>query len=61
MLALNVPMIGGLTVAVGATSQALAEGGVRLCWTLPLRGADLIAFAGLWMVWRATHYPTVDV
>jgi hypothetical protein len=58
---LNVLMIGGLTLAIGATSQALADAGVTLSWTWPLLGADVIAFLGLWMVWRATRYPTADV
>jgi hypothetical protein len=58
---LNVLMIGGLTLAIGATSQALADAGVTLSRTWPLLGADVIAFSGLWMVWRATRYPTAVV
>ena len=57
MLALNVLMIGGLTLAIGAISQALADAGVQLSWTWPLLGADVIAFSGIWMVWRATRHP----
>jgi len=57
-LLLHVLMMGGLTLAIGATSQALADAGVTLSWTWPLLGADVIAFSGLWMVWRATRYPT---
>lgn len=60
MLALNVLMIGGLTLAIGATSQALADAGVRMSWTWPLLGADLIAFLGLIMVWRASRHPAAD-
>ena len=57
MLALNALMIGGLTLAIGAISQALADAGVQMSWTWPLLGADVIAFSGIWMVWRATRYP----
>ena len=60
-LLLHVLMMGGLTLAIGATSQALADAGVTLSWTWPLLGADVIAFSGLWMVWRATRHPTADV
>lgn len=53
ILALNILMIGGLAYAIGASSQMLADSGFAASWTYPLLGADLVAFAGLPMVWRA--------
>lgn len=58
MLALNFLMIGGLALAIGVASQRLAESGSSASWTIPLLGADLIAFAGLVMVWRAVRHST---
>lgn len=58
MLTLNILMIGGLALAIGVASQGLAESGSAASWTIPLLGADLIAFAGLVMVWRAVRHPT---
>jgi len=55
ILALNILMIGGLAYAIGVTSQMLAESGSAASWSLPLLGADLVAFAGLPMVWRAVR------
>jgi predicted MFS family arabinose efflux permease len=55
MLTLNILMIGGLALGIGVISQYLADIGSRQSWTLPLLGADLIAFCGLPMVWRAAR------
>jgi predicted MFS family arabinose efflux permease len=58
MLALNILMIGGLALAIGMVSQLLADAGSADSWTLPLLAADLIAFSGLVMVWRAVRAST---
>lgn len=58
MLALNILMIGGLALAIGMVSQRLADAGAADSWTLPLLAADLIAFSGLVMVWRAVRAST---
>lgn len=58
MLALNILMIGGLALAIGMVSQRLADAGSAESWTLPLLAADLIAFSGLVMVWRAVRAST---
>jgi predicted MFS family arabinose efflux permease len=55
MLALNFLMIGGLALCIGVFSQFLAESGSTASWTLPLLMADLVAFSGLLMVWRAVR------
>ena len=55
MLTLNILMIGGLALGVGVVSQYLADSGSALSWTLPLLGADLIAFCGLPMIWCAAR------
>ena len=55
MLALNILMIGALAYGIGLASQHLAESGSTASWTWPLLGADLIAFSGLLMVWRAVR------
>ena len=55
MLALNILMVGGLSLAVGAISQFLSEHGSTASWTSPLLGADIIAFSGLWMIGRAAR------
>jgi acylphosphatase len=55
ILALNILMIGGLYYAIGASSQMQAESGFAASWTYPLLGADIVAFAGLPMVWRAVR------
>lgn len=55
ILTLNILMIGGLAYAIGVTSQMLAERGVAASWSYPLLGADLVAFAGLPMVWLAVR------
>lgn len=60
MLALNILMIGGLALAIGVTSQSLAERGLTGTWTIPLLAADLIAFSGLAMVWRAVRNPSAQ-
>ena len=55
MLTLNILMIGGLALGIGVMSQYLADIGSPQSWTLPLLAADLIAFCGLPMVWRAAR------
>ncbi len=55
MLTLNILMIGGLALGVGVVSQYLSDSGSALSWTLPLLGADLIAFCGLPMIWCAAR------
>jgi len=55
ILTLNILMIGGLALGIGVMSQHLADTGSTQSWTLPLLMADLIAFSGLLMVWRATR------
>jgi hypothetical protein len=55
ILALNFLMIGALALAIGVASQRLAEAGSTVSWTIPLLGADLIAFSGLLMIWRAVR------
>ena len=55
MLVLNILMIGGLSLGIGIMSQHLADTGSSQSWTLPLLVADLIAFSGLIMVWRAVR------
>lgn len=50
MLVLNIVMVGGLGLAVGVASQALAEHGWTQSWTVPLLGADIIAFSGLLLI-----------
>jgi predicted MFS family arabinose efflux permease len=55
MLVLNILMIGGLSLGIGIMSQHLADAGSSQSWTLPLLMADLIAFSGLIMVWRAVR------
>lgn len=47
MLAINVLMIGGLGVAIGLASDALAARGLTLAWTWPLLAADTIAMIGI--------------
>lgn len=55
ILALNILMIGALAYLIGLSSQFLANHGSSVSWTLPLLGADLVAFSGLFMVWRAAR------
>ncbi|HPU14915.1 MAG TPA: MFS transporter [Polymorphobacter sp.] len=55
ILVLNILMIGGLALAIGMASQQLADAGSTATWTAPLLVADLVAFAGLLMVWRAVR------
>lgn len=55
MLTLNIFIIGGLTLGIGVTSQHLVDAGSAQSWTLPLFGADLIAFLGLPMLWLAVR------
>ena len=55
MLALNILMIGGLALCVGVVSQYLADTGSTASWTIPLLAADIVAFSGLLMLWRAVR------
>jgi hypothetical protein len=48
-------MIGGLAYLIGLSSQSLANQGSAISWSLPLLGADLVAFSGLFMVWRSAQ------
>lgn len=47
MLLINVVMIGGLGLAIGLASDALAARGVALAWSWPLLCADGLAMAGI--------------
>lgn len=53
ILALNILMIGGLAMAIGAGSEWLAGAGQADAWTLPLLGADMVAFTALIFLWAA--------
>ncbi len=53
ILALNILMIGGLAYGIGLSSQMLADSGATASWTYPLLAADVVAFSGLLMVWKA--------
>lgn len=53
ILALNILMIGGLAMAIGLSSDWLARTGHAQIWTMPLIGADLIAFLSLGFLWAA--------
>jgi hypothetical protein len=55
MLVLNILMIGALALAIGVISQNLAAAGSTQSWTLPILMADLIAFCGVPMAWRAAQ------
>lgn len=53
ILALNILMIGGLAMAIGVGSEWLAAAGRADAWTLPLLGADLVAFLSVGFLWFA--------
>ena len=55
MLGVNIVMLGGLALFIGVLSQHLVDIGAPQSWTMPLLMADLIAFCGLPMVWRAAR------
>jgi predicted MFS family arabinose efflux permease len=57
MLTLNIVVIGGLSLAIGAGSEWLQRAGSPLSWTWPLMGADLVAAASLVFVFLAARHP----
>lgn len=59
MMAINILMVGGLALAIGAASEAMVARHIAQTWTWPLLGADLIAIAALFPVWRAARAPRV--
>lgn len=58
MLTLNIVVIGGLGLAIGAASEWLARSGSAHSWTWPLLGADLFAAASLLCVLMAALSPS---
>lgn len=58
MLTLNIAVIGGLGLAIGASSEWLAKTGSTHSWTWPLLGADLFAAASLICVAMAAISPS---
>lgn len=59
MLALNLLMMGGLSLAIGALSEALAQAGWANSWTIPMLGADVIALGSISLLWLASRHKTV--
>jgi predicted MFS family arabinose efflux permease len=57
MLLINVLMVGGLGLAIGAASDALAGAGSPDSWTWPLLGADLMAMLGILALFAAARQP----
>ncbi len=57
MLAINVVLIGGLSVAIGLASEALAQRGIAQSWTWPLLGADGLALCGIVALLACARHP----
>lgn len=55
MLALNLLMMGGLSLAIGALSEVLAKAGWANSWTIPMLGADAIALGSISLLWLASR------
>lgn len=55
MLLINVLMLGGLSVAIGAVSDRLAAAGSNTSWTAPLLAADLVATLGILCLFAAAR------
>jgi hypothetical protein len=55
MLLINVLMLGGLAVLIGATSDRLLAEGSAASWTIPLLAADLLASLGILCLFAAAR------
>jgi hypothetical protein len=59
MLALNLLMMGGLSLAIGALSEMLAQAGWANSWTIPMLGADAIALSSISLLWLTSRHKSV--
>lgn len=51
MLVLNIVVVGGLALFIGAVSDAMAARHMLHSWTLPIMVADIIAFCAIGFLW----------
>ncbi|MFZ1477680.1 MAG: MFS transporter [Sphingorhabdus sp.] len=59
MLAINLIVVGAVTLAIGAVSQLLHQAGIAQSWTIPMLGADCIALTACVLLWLASRHKSV--